>query len=273
MKNHTYIKSAMVLLAIAFNSPLANAEGLSADEIVEETYCAAYYQGDSGQARASMVIKDKQGRSRTRQLTLLRRDASAGPLTSTDCGAQRYYVYFHRPADLRKTGFLVWKPEHGDDDRWLYLPALDLVKRIAAGDKRTSFVGSHFFYEDMSGRNPELDTHTLIRTEAQHYVLRHTPKDSKDVEFSSYVSWIDRETYIPVRIEYQDKQGTTYRTYETLEVTTVQGYPTIIKSRISDSRIGGETTISLSRVSYDINLSESLFTERYLRNPPRRYLR
>ncbi len=26
---------------------------------------------------------------------------------------------------------LVWKHQDRDDDRWLYLPALDLVKRIA----------------------------------------------------------------------------------------------------------------------------------------------
>lgn len=268
-----YKQVLIAMLVAAFNLPSASAERLTAEAIAGKAYCVAYYQGDSGRARASMAITDGQGRSRKRQLTLLRRDAIAGPLATTACGAQRYYAYFHRPADLRKTGFLVWKREQGDDDRWLYLPALDLVKRVAAGDKRTSFVGSHYFYEDMSGRNPELDEHTLVTTEAQHYVLKHTPKSSNSVEFASYTSWIDRETYMPMRIEYQDDQGVVYRTYETLQVNTVEGYPTITLSRISDSRMGGETTITLSRVSYDLNLDESLFTERYLRNPPRRYLR
>jgi hypothetical protein len=65
---------------------------------------------------------------------ILRRDVIDG-------GDQDYVVLFSRPADVRNTVFLVKKHVASDDDRWLYLPGLDLVRRIAAGDKRTSFVG------------------------------------------------------------------------------------------------------------------------------------
>ena len=72
---------------------------------------------------------------------------------------------------------MVWKHLDKDDDRWLYLPALDVQKRIAATDKRTSFVGSHFFYEDVSGRRLSDDRHELVEVTDTYYVMKNTPKE------------------------------------------------------------------------------------------------
>ncbi|MCB1672931.1 MAG: outer membrane lipoprotein-sorting protein, partial [Pseudomonadales bacterium] len=182
-------------------------------------------------------------------------------------------VYFNRPADVNQTAFLVWKKLQGEDDRWLYLPALDLVKRIAASDERTSFVGSHFFYEDVSGRVPEEDSHRLVEETDNYYVVESTPKEPGLVEFASYKNWIHKQSFIPVRTEFYDAGGQAYRTYEAQQVESINGYQTVTRSRMSDTRIGGETTMGYSEVEYDLGLSDDLFTERYLRNPPRRYLR
>jgi len=133
------------------------AQDLSVDEIVEKSNQVAYYQGKDGRSDVSMVIKDKQGQERTREFTILRWDAPGEGEGDAYCGDQKFYVYFQRPADVNKMVFMVWKRVNREDDRWLYLPALDLVKRIAAADKRTSFAGSDFFYEDVSGRNIEED--------------------------------------------------------------------------------------------------------------------
>ncbi|MCB1555893.1 MAG: outer membrane lipoprotein-sorting protein, partial [Alphaproteobacteria bacterium] len=93
--------------------------------VVDKANHAAYYQGKDGRAKVKMLIRDGQGRERTRQFVILRKDIGA------DDGEQKFYVYFSRPADVNKTAFMVWKHPGKDDDRWLYLPALDLVKRIA----------------------------------------------------------------------------------------------------------------------------------------------
>jgi len=240
---------------------------LTVDAIVEKTNCVAYYQADSGRSDVLIVIKDGKGDERMRQATMLRKDTG-----SEDCGTQKSYVYFHRPADLNKTAFLVWKNPGKADDRWLYLPALDLVKRIADSDKRTSFVGSHFFYEDVTGRDINDDVHKLAETNDQYYVLENTPKDPKSVEFTRFTMWIDRSNFVPMKVEYYDRSGASYRTYEALAVETIQGYPTVTRARISDSHIKGETTITFSNIRYDIDLEEKIFAERYLRNPPRKHL-
>ncbi len=168
---------------------------------------------------------------------------------------------------------MVWKHIDRDDDRWLYLPALDLVKRIAASDKRTSFTGSHFFYEDVSGRNIEEDRHELVEVTDRYFVLNNIPKDPKTVEFSSFKIWIDRNTYMPMKAEYLDERGKKYRIVEALEVKVIQGFPTVTESRVQDLKSGGNTVTKFSDIQYNINIPDRVFTERYLRRAPRRWLR
>lgn len=250
-------------LALALAAPAA---ALTVDEIVAKANHASYYAGDDGVARASLVIADKEGRTREREFTILRKDKKDG-------GEQFYYVYFHKPGDVRKTVFLVHKHLDRDDDRWLFLPALDLVKRIAASDKRTSFVGSHFFYEDVSGRSPAEDTHVLKQETAEQYVLENTPKNSAGVEFARYTVWIDKRSFLPVKAEYQDAQGKVYRRLEARVVETVGGFPTVTEARMDDLLTGGHTVLTFEKVEYNQGIGEDIFTERYLRNPPRDYIR
>ena len=254
----------VVLLSIALVPKLAEAAP-DVQEIVDRASAAAYYQGRDGRAAVRMSI---QGRERTRDFIIMRSD-----LDDVDNGEQRFYVFFDRPADVNRTAFLVWKNPDADDDRWLYLPALDLVKRIAPSDERTSFVGSHFFYEDVSGRGPREDNHVLEEETDIYYIVRSTPKESGTAEFTSYRNWIHKATFIPVKTEYYDEAGETYRTYTANAVEVIDGYPTVVQSSMEDRRIGGETKMSYSKVKYDLDLPEEIFTERYLRTPPRRLLR
>ncbi len=258
-----------ILIAALATVPLgAHAQSPDAQDIVNRASAAAYYQGRDGKAKIHMSIVDSQDRERTRDFVILRRDKG-----DVDNGEQTFYLLFKRPADVNKTAFMVWKHTDQDDDRWLYLPALDLVKRIAASDERTSFVGSHFFYEDVSGRGPTEDNHELVEDSETYYTVKSVPKDPDAVEFAHYVSWIHKTTMIPVKSEYYDSTGKVYRTYSALKVETVSEYPTVIQSSMEDHRLGGKTVMGYSSVQYNIDVPEDIFTERYLRAPPRKHLR
>lgn len=260
--------AAGTILSLAMLSPVFAETDPAVQVIVNKASAAAYYQGKDGKAKVSMTIADDRGRERSREFVIVRTDVG-----DVDNGEQRFYVFFNRPADVNRTAFMVWKHVEGDDDRWLYLPALDLVKRIAASDERTSFVGSHFFYEDVSGRGPEEDDHVLKDETDNYYVIESTPKDPGSVEFLKYVNRIHKTTFIPVKTEYYDKNGEAYRTYTAVKVETIDGHPTVTESKMEDSQVGGATTMVYSAVDYDIDLPEDIFSERYLRNPPREYLR
>jgi outer membrane lipoprotein-sorting protein len=236
--------------------------------IVNKANIVAYYQGDDGKAKVKMTITSKQGQQRQREFNILRKDVADG-------GDQKYFVYFLRPADVRRMTYMVLKhTEPGkDDDRWLYLPALSLVKRIAAGDKRTSFVGSNFLYEDVSGRSLQEDTHELIETTDELYVVKNVPKKPDSVEFNYFNVSIDRKTFVPMKMEYYDKQGQLYRTIESTKVEKIQDFPTVVKSVVKNLQTGSKTEMEFSEVKYNIGLDDSIFSERYLQRPPREAMR
>lgn len=242
----------------------------SVDEIVRRANHMSYYQGSDGRARATLTTTDAQGRVRSKQFTILRLDEEA-PAGGGSDGEQRFYVYFHEPSDERGVAFMVWKHLDRDDDRWLYLPALDVQKRIAAGDKRTSFVGSNYFYEDVSGRALDADVHELVETTNNYFVVKNTPRDPKSVEFDSWTVWIHKATFLPVEAKYE-RGGDVYRVSKALAVETIDGFPTVTKSQMSDLRDGSVTVLQFSNVKYDIGLTADVFTERYLRSAPRQYL-
>lgn len=238
---------------------------VDADEIVARANLAAYYAGDDGRSEVRMIISDAQGRQQRRQFTVLRRDVAEG-------GDQRFLVVFSQPSDVRGTAFLVDKHVDRDDDRWLYLPGLDLVKRISAGDKRTSFVGAHYFYEDVSGRRPSDDDHEFVETTDRYFVLRHVPLDPVKVEFASYVTWIDKTTWLPMKTEYTNAAGKVYRRVEVMEVQEFDGHPTVTTSRVEDIAGGGQTDMQFRYIQYDVGIPPEVFTERSLRSPPREWL-
>src|SRR3989338_411906 len=160
MKRVTSTVLALVLSATVWMNQAAQAaEPPSGRSVMEQMLLAYYYSGKDAREDVLMRIVNRQGQVRKRHLTMLRVD-------QTDGGEQSYYLYFHEPADVEGMSFLVLKHPGRDDDRWLYVPAIDLVKRIATSDKRTSFAGSDFTYEDVSGRDLEEDEHELLGEEA-----------------------------------------------------------------------------------------------------------
>jgi len=264
---------AVALLFFSLMAPaLRSAEqqaataALNADQIVERASLKSYYSGDDGRTLARMRIVDANGRKQSRQFTILRKDIEDG-------GEQKFLLVFSRPSEVKGTVFMVHKKPEDEDDRWLYLPALDLVKRISAGDKRTSFVGAHYFYEDVSGRSPNEDLHEIVSQNDSEYLLLHTPKEPESVEFSRYQTWIDKTSFLPKKIEYQDQNGQVYRRIEALKIEKVQGIDTVTQAKVTDLRDNSYTLMEFKRVSYDLGLPDGLFSERSLRNPPANWLK
>jgi outer membrane lipoprotein-sorting protein len=270
MKSVWKIAFALVFLLLLFaaEKAISTEQAPDVQTIVNKANIVAYYQGDDGKATVKMTITSKQGQKRQREFNILRKDVSDG-------GDQKYFVYFQRPADVRKMTYMVLKHTGPakDDDRWLYLPALSLVKRIAAGDKRTSFVGSDFLYEDVSGRSLEEDTHELIETTDQMYVVKNVPKQPDTVEFNYFNVSIDRKTYVPMKMEFYDKDDKLYRLIESKKVEKIQDFHTVVQSVVTNLKTDSKTEMEFSDVKYNIGLDDSIFTERYLQRPPREAMR
>ncbi len=258
---NTMKKSMLALGGLAIS---VSAWAISADEIINQANLAAVYPANDGKTEARMMIVDNQGRKQTRQFYILRKNVSKG-------GDQKYFVVFTKPSDVARTTFLVDKHPGGDDDRWLYLPALDLVKRIAAGDKRTSFVGSTFFYEDISGRDVNADTYTLESETDKQWILKAVPKSQAGVEFDYFTIAIDKDTYLPREAKYY-ANGKMYRRITGSKIKTISGFPTLTQIKAENLNDNSYTITQMRNVKYNVNLPDSVFTEGSLRMPPNEYL-
>lgn len=259
------IQKLVCVIGLWIASAVSQAAEMTADEVMKHTQVAMYYAGDDGRTAARMIIVDNNGNKQLRQFTLLRKDKHDG-------GEQDMLVFFTRPTDIKGTVFRVQKVPNQDDNRWLYLPGLDLIKRISAGDKRTSFVGSHFFYEDISGRNPELDTFTFLSKTDSEYQIKGVPKAKGSVEFSYYIATIDKQNHLATGITFYDKSDKPYRSIHALAVKDIDGFMTTVKSKVTDMISGGYTTMEFRFAKYNIGLPESIFTERSMKTPPKKYL-
>jgi len=242
----------------------------SAEDIIAQAYQVFYYPGNDMKSRVLMRLINKDGKERVREMTMLRRNQEDG-------AGQKYFLYFHQPGDVRDLTFMVWKHPQREDERWLFIPAIKLVRRVAANDKRSSFVGSDFTYEDVSGREVEEDTHALLREEVLNgrsvFVIRSVPKDEKSVDYSYRQAWIDKENFVLWKEEYYDKRNELYKVFTADEVRQVQDFWTISKRTMKNMQNGHRTEVSSSEVAYNVGLEENFFTERYLSNPPTRWIR
>ncbi len=258
------LSAALLSLVPAF----AAKNNLTAEKIIAKSRLAFYYAGKDMKAKVFMELINKEGRKRIRDLIMLRKNEQKG-------GNQKYFMYFYKPADVRGITFMVYKYPNRDDDRWLFIPAINLVKRIAANDKYSSFVGSDFTYEDISGRKPTEDTHTLLRQEKLNgkecYVIESIPK--KTSVYTKRISWIDEKTYLPLKEEFYDKQNELYRVFEALEIKNIDGFPTVTKRLMRNVKTGHRTVVTLQDVRYNLGIKDSLFSERYLRRPPLKWIR
>ena len=247
-------------------------EELTAAEIVGRSQAAFYSPGADMKARVVMELINADGKKRTRVLTMLRRNLPGGR-------EQRYFLYFHEPGDVRRTAFLVWKYPAKDSDRWIFISAVNMTRRIAARDSRSSFVGSDFSYEDVSGRDVGADSHALVREErlgdASCYVIQSTPKAPAD--FSRKLSWIDKASWLPMKEEYYDTQNQLARVFTADKVEAIgaggKTYPTVVKRTMKNMQSGHRTEVRFEGVNYDVGIPADIFTERSLQQPPDKWIR
>src|SRR5262249_52018255 len=73
-------------------------------------------------------------------------------VTKMEHGQLRALARFTAPEDLRDTALLVMEQQGRPDDYFLYLPALDKVRRVAGAQRRDSFRGTDLTYEDLERR-------------------------------------------------------------------------------------------------------------------------
>lgn len=178
-------------------------------------------------------------------------------------------MVFRSPASVRNTRFLIVENDGRDDDKWIYLPALKRVRRIASSEGDKSFMGSDATYDDMETREVERDEHELVREESfgewDCYVIKGVAKDPEDSQYAYRLSWIDKETFVPVKVEMYDKQNEELLKVLTVEeLSSPQGYWLPTQTVLKNVQTGHATRLTIKKVVYDQPTPEALFTTNFL---------
>ncbi len=258
-----------LMLTIMMTAAASTVWAADAAKIMEQAHLAVYYAGDDGKAHVHMEIVNPDGGKRIREFTILRKDVAEG-------GEQKFFVLFKKPADVRGMTFMVDKHPLGDDDRWLFIPAIRMIKRIAPGDARTAFVGSDYTYEDISGRHPSKDNSELVGEEELNgrkaWVIKNTPKQPQR-DYAWRKTWVDQETKLVLRESYFDASGQEVKRFTMTKWQQVDGFWIGMAGKMENLATPHYTTVEFTDVKLNIGVPDSLFSERSLRNPPKRWVK
>ena len=155
-----------------------------------------------------MILRNKHGQESKRKIRIRTLEVKGD--------GDKSLTIFDTPRDIKGSAFLNFTHKVGDDDQWLYLPALKRVKRISSRNKSGSFMGSEFAYEDISSQEVEKYTYKWIRDEVYEgqecFVVEYYPVDQKNSGYTRQVTWLDKGEYRVLKVEYFDRKKSHLKT-------------------------------------------------------------
>ena len=264
----------LVLPALSLVEGLAAApyQSLTADQVARRVQDRD--AGRDSRAELRMKLFDRRDRVRERALTLLTlrgREAPGAPTTAPD--GDRLLIRFTYPNDIRGTSFLVWKHPKGEDERFLFLPSLGRVRRIAGSEAQESFVGSDFSYEDIGGRDLESFTYALLDENAvwtspdgaarSAYKLESRRRD-RSADFPRVVSLVLKDAFVVVGADVYNRRDEKQKTYTVRRLQQVQGIWTVVDSTMTNDLDKTRTELLVEKIEYNSGLKEDTFSRRAL---------
>jgi len=208
-----------------------------------------------------MVLVERGRAPRERELVTYRLDQGQGETANL--------MRFLGPEDIAGTGLLSVSKPGADADQWLYLPALDRVRRIAGDRKGGRFVGSDLYFEDLQERSVTADRHRLLGQETLDgvicQVLESVPVAPDNSVYLRRVSWVDPATLVVLRVDYfeRDERRPSKR-WLGVQRKRMQSFWTTTDSVMSNLDSGHQTRLLVEQAQYNRKLPARLFTARSL---------
>lgn len=246
------------LVAAVLCAAAVSAFPQDAEEIVRAS--RERIQAATTSSRSRMVITARDGSTTERLVDEYSSDAEDG---------SRVAIVFQKPASVAGTRFLNLEHRDKPQDRWIFLPSLGKVRRIAASEGAASFMGTDLTYDDISAmdRDVSLDAFSLLREDVLDgracWVIQAVPK-SDSFQYSRMVLWIEKATHIGWKIELYDRKGALVKLIEILETREVQGRVSPVATRVSTVAAKTSTTIYVEILKYDDPIPATVFTTRFL---------
>ncbi len=260
----TCVRTILLLAAMALLPGVpAWAEDAQARAVMQKV--DAREDGDDRTARMEMVLIDKKGKQRVREIATFIKDKGKDT---------HRLMFFLHPADVKDTAFLTYDyddPDH-DDDQWLYLPALRKTKRIATTDKSGSFMGSDLNYADMT--DMELEDYDFFMKKPMEvrghkvWVIEAIPRTPEVIDETGYtksILFVRQDNYFVVRgISWVHKKKV-LKYMDVKKLEKIDGIWVATETHVfkkQGKQLVHKTILRLDDVRYNQNLDPDLFSIR-----------
>jgi len=210
----------------------------------------------------TMTLKNKNGQTTVRK--------THGFFLEVPGDGDMSMTVFDTPKDVKGTASMTFTHKVGDDDQWLYLPALKRVKRISSSNKSGPFMGSEFAFEDLSSQEVEKFNHkyiSLVKVSGTvcHKIERYPV--SKKSGYTKIIIYLNKENLRPEMLSFFDRKGAKLKTL------TYSGYQQYLGKywRASAMKMvnhlnGKETLLSFENYKFnDPTITKDSFTQNSLK--------
>lgn len=183
----------------------------------------------------------------------------------------RMFIKFIYPSDIEGTKFLLIEHKEGEDDMWIYLPALRKAKRISAGEKSGSFMGSDFSNYDIGGGEYEDFNYKLIKEDTLKgnpvWVIECIAKSKEIIKktgYSKIIKWVRKDNYIVILSEHYDKSGKLSKKIDIEKVENIDGVWFETEISAENLTTGHKSKFIFKNIKTNLDIPEKYFKSSYL---------
>jgi len=159
------------------------------------------------------------------------------------------------------------------DDIWMYFPRTKRILKLATNSKSQKMEGSDFFYEDTGASDAFIEDFNSKKLGSEKkegydcYKIEMLKKEGIESGYSRLIMWIIKDNFYPIVIDYYDRENPELllKTLIQYDIKEIDSIPIATKMVMYNKQENSQTSIEMLEVKYNIELDDSLFTERNLK--------
>jgi outer membrane lipoprotein-sorting protein len=183
-------------------------------------------------------------------------------------GTSKAILRFTAPAEVKGVALLIVNHTDRASDQWMWTPAIERDRRIAAQDRSTRFFGTDFSFEDLEERDVDQFDYKLAGDDsidgAACWKIESKPKQTKSSQYTSSIVWVRKDNYTAAQIESFSKDKLIRRTHYS-DIQNVSGIWTPRTVEVYDTNRKSRTVLKLEKLEYNIPMKDEDFTIEALR--------
>ncbi|REL38950.1 outer membrane lipoprotein-sorting protein [Rhodohalobacter sp. SW132] len=155
---------------------------------------------------------------------------------------------------------------------WNYVPNIDRTIKMPPSMMSQSWMGSDFTNDDLVRESSTVDDyeHRILREEEYNgrdaWVLELIPKPDTPIVYGKVLMWVDKKHYIQLKVENYDQRDELANTIEFSEIGEMGGRTFPAKMTLTPAdKPDHQTVMEYRNLEFDVDLSESFFTQQNMR--------